>query len=161
MFSSPIYAVRQNTPASELVAASGNADALCRERRAAENVSVKDFVSFPPLQVFLTDNLEKNEIRRRSKSICFAYVILKWFLYNQQRVFVRKLGRTARTICVFKSHLCRPLRKPITRGISRVCWSLSRKFCIGRRKRKTINVNTCWNVGKNGSGHSAAQGLAL
>ena len=98
----------ENTSASELVAASGNADALCRERRAAENVSVKDLVPFPSLQVSLTENLEKNEIRRRSKSICFAYVILKWFPYNQQRVFVRKLGRAARTICVFKSHLCSP-----------------------------------------------------
>ena len=28
----------ENTPASELVAASGNADALCTERRAAKNV---------------------------------------------------------------------------------------------------------------------------
>ena len=87
-----------NTPADELVAASGNADALCRERRAAENVSVKDLVAFPPLQVFLTENLEKNEIRRRSKSICFAYVILKWCTLQPQRVFVRKLGRTASTM---------------------------------------------------------------
>ena len=38
----------ENTPADELVAASDNADALCRERRAAENVSVKDLVAFPP-----------------------------------------------------------------------------------------------------------------
>ena len=90
MFSSHIYAVRQNTPASELVAASGNADSLCRERRAAENVSVKDLVAFPPLQVFLAENLEKNEIRRRSKSICFAYVILKWRTLQPATSFRKK-----------------------------------------------------------------------
>ena len=112
----------------------------------------------PPLQVFLTENLEKNEVRWRGKSRHLTYIILNISCpQTKHRVFVRKLGRTARYVCGVKPRLCSPQRKPTTPVTSRACLSSSRRFRIGRRRRKTASGVCLLSGVKNGSGRQAAR----